>query len=280
MAVARQTRPRGPQARAVTVSAPGRSCSVRLTSNEPFGRVVLATPFQATRRSCTSATRQTTPRTAVLDLEPQLDAVVAALQPQLRRPRRCRRHRRRAPRRGRPSRLPRRARPRRATACRLRGGARAQRGCDPERSSKADHTTQSAEPSLRPQRDLGRIGYEPRSPRSPCRSTQRIAWTRSVTPIRRKMLVKCDLTVFSLIPSRRAISLFGIPSSEQGEHLALARRDPGERVGRGSSPRAATARRADRAASRPPRRRGCRAPPPPRTRPSAGSRPRRRRALP
>ena len=52
-----------------------------------------------------------------------------------------------------------------------------------------------------------------RSPRIPCRSAQRTACTRSVTPIVRKTLVRCVFTVFSLIPSRRAISLFGIPSS-------------------------------------------------------------------
>ena len=166
----------------MTASAPGRSCSVRLTSNEPFGRVVLAAPFQAIRRSCTSATRQTTPRTAVVDLEPHLDAVVAALQPQLR---------------GRAAAAD--TGDAHLAAAVLRdcrdgpGGEERQHAdsdeeheqtaADPESELEADHTTQSAEPPLGPQRDLGRIGYGSRSPRSPCRSTQRMAWTRSVTPI-------------------------------------------------------------------------------------------------
>ena len=44
---------------------------------------------------------------------------------------------------------------------------------------------------------------------------------RSVTPMVRKTLVRCALTVFSLIESRRAMSLLLSPSASSSEHLAL-----------------------------------------------------------
>ena len=39
------------------------------------------------------------------------------------------------------------------------------------------------------------------------------------------MLLTCVLTVFSAMPSSRAISLFGSPRATSAEHLALARRE-------------------------------------------------------
>ena len=51
---------------------------------------------------------------------------------------------------------------------------------------------------------------------------QSAACVRSVTPICWKTRVRCAFTVFSLIPSSRAISLFGMPSATQRKHLALA----------------------------------------------------------
>ena len=59
---------------------------------------------------------------------------------------------------------------------------------------------------------LVRVSGE-RSSRSPWRSAHSTACTRSVTSICRKMFVRCVFTVFSLMPSRCAISLFGSPSS-------------------------------------------------------------------
>ena len=52
-------------------------------------------------------------------------------------------------------------------------------------------------------------------PVRPFRSAQRAAWVRSVTPIVRKTLVRCALTVFSLIESRRAMSLLLSPSASR-----------------------------------------------------------------
>jgi len=57
-AIAWQPTPPGPHARATTVSAPGRSDAVRPISNDLFARVAVTVPFQTTRRSRTSATRQ------------------------------------------------------------------------------------------------------------------------------------------------------------------------------------------------------------------------------
>ena len=64
---------------------------------------------------------------------------------------------------------------------------------------------------------------------------------------RGRSCVRCDFTVFSLISSRRAISLFGSPSTSSAEHLALARR---EQLGSGSgSARASRTVRAARGSS-------------------------------
>ena len=66
--------------------------------------------------------------------------------------------------------------------------------------------------------------------------------TRSSTPMRRYTLVRWDLTVFSLIPSRRAISLFGAPSatSASTSRSRFVSSSPGRRSAR-------TARRAEAA---------------------------------
>ena len=66
----------------------------------------------------------------------------------------------------------------------------------------------------RSQCDFGRTGPA-QPPLNPSRSAQRAACVRSVTPSSRKIRVRCDLTVFSLISSRRAISLLGRPSTQQ-----------------------------------------------------------------
>ena len=264
MAVTRQTRPRGPHAAAVTSSAPGRSCSVCLTSNEPLGRVDLAMPFQAILRSCTSATRQTTP--ARLWSTSKRNSMPSPLRLSLSF-----------------------ETPPLATGsggvhlagavrCECQDGwsGKERQDADAEKEhdqaavdreqSQAGHTVQSGEPPLRPQRDFGRIAYDSRSPRSPCRSTQRIAWTRSVTPIWRKIFVRCDLTVFSLMPSRRRSACSA--SRPRAVRAPRARAARSRRAGRARSlPPRASARPADRAASRPRPRCGCRAAPPPRRRP-------------
>src|SRR5262249_25667555 len=131
---------------------------------------------------------------ALLELEPHLDAVVLGLQAQ---PRSCAA----AARSG-------HAHVAAAAVIRQRG----RRG-DDERG-EADGESSKHEKSVRSPR-AGRNGtlvplHGARSSRSPWRSAHRTAWTRSVTPICRKMLVRCDFTVFSLMSSRRAISLFGI----------------------------------------------------------------------
>ena len=273
MAVARQARPCGPHAFAVTVSYPGRSGSVLLVASAP-PCVVRAVPFQATRRSWTSATRQRTPARACsisnstsisspsalsLSFAVALPLQVAATRTS-----------------GRPS-LPSRARPGGAATNReaastapivaaIRVGGRA------DLMRQVCFACEKGATGLR--------SYCMRLPRTPWRSTQRIAWTRSVTPIWRKMLVRWDFTVFSLIPRRPRDQLVRHPVEEQGEHLALARRDAGERVGRGLrlEQRARGARVERRAALG--RGCGCRARPRPPRRPSAGSRRRRRRARP
>ena len=105
---------------------------------------------------------------------------------------------------------------------------------DAHRLGAGDHVLLAAEPAARQDEGPAVVAHRARelrevhaggqqlavglgrrhvSPARPLRCAHRAAAVRSVTPIASKTFVRCALTVFSEIPSRRAICLFGSPSA-------------------------------------------------------------------
>ena len=109
-------------------------------------------------------------------------------------------------------------------------GAVASSPAAPGGSSQRRRPCGAARPAAQPSlselcprsRGRGSSCLRPRRSQDVLSLAQSAACVRSVTPICWKTLVRCAFTVFSLIPSRRAISLFGRPSATQPQHLALA----------------------------------------------------------